>query len=156
MSALEKLFEPEVSHRFLATFFFKGLPSPMDFRFQRISGLGKGELGVIVQRQGGVNTDNLYFPEHISRPPLVLERGVIVPTPLTLAFEYVLGGFDTTYLDVVIMLLNHQSLPVCTWTVTDALPVKWQTGDLDANSNAPLINHIELVYRDIQWLGAKA
>ncbi|UJB34227.1 phage tail protein [Chromobacterium sp. Beijing] len=153
---MEKLFEPEVSHRFLATFFFKNVPSPLDIRFQRVSGLGKGELGVSAQYQGGINATDHYLPERVSHPPLTLERGVVVPTPLSLAFDYVLSGFDTAYVDAVIMLLNHQSLPVCTWTVTDALPVKWQTGDLDANSNTPLINHIELVYRDIQWLGAKA
>lgn len=156
MSALAKLFEPEVSHRFLATFFFKGLPSPLDIRFQRVSGLSKGELSVSPQYQGGVNATNLYLPERVSHPPLVLERGVMTPTPLSLAFDYVLSGMDTTYVNVVIMLLNHQSLPVCSWTVSDALPVKWQTGDLDANSNAPLVNRIELVYRDMQWLGAKA
>jgi phage tail-like protein len=156
MNPLEKIFEPSVSHRFLATFFFKGIPSPLDLRFQRISGLSKGVLAVSTQHQGGVNVDNLFLPERVSHPPLILERGVMVPTPLMLAFEYVLSGFDTFYVDVVIMLLNHRSLPVCTWTVTDALPVKWQTGDLDADSNTPLINHIELVYRDIQWLGVKA
>jgi phage tail-like protein len=156
MINLDKLFEPEVSHRFLVTFFIKGLPSPLDLRFQHVSGLSKGELGVSVQRQGGVNVDNLYLPEKVRHPPLVLQRGVMVPTPLGMAFEYVLSGLATTYVDVIVMLLNHQSLPVCTWTITDALPVKWQTGALDAQSSTPLINHIELVYRDIQWLGAKA
>ncbi|UZM16227.1 phage tail protein [Pseudomonas kielensis] len=156
MIELAQLHEPEVSHRFLATFFFKGMPSPLDIRFHRISGLGKGVLGFSPHTQGGVNANNLYLPERVSHPPLVLERGVMVLTPLSLAFDSVLSGMDTAYVDAVIMLLNHQSLPVCTWTVTDALPVKWQTGDLDAASNAPLINRIELVYRDIQWMGAKA
>ncbi len=80
----------------------------------------------------------------------------MVLTPLTLFFNDVLGDFDAHYADLVIMLLNHQSLPICTWTVSDALPVKWQTGDLDATSNTVLINRLELAYSDMQWLGVRA
>lgn len=153
--SLDKLYEPEVSHRFLVTFFFKGIPSPIDFRFQRVSGLSKGQLNVSAHSQGGVHGSSLYLPEDITHARLVLERGVMIPTPLTAAFKYVLSGAGMAYIDAIVMLLNHESLPVCTWTVTNALPVKWETGDLDANSNAPLVNRIELAYRDIYCLGAK-
>jgi len=155
MNALEKLNEPAVSHRFLASFFFKNIPSPLDLRFQRISGLGR-EMDVTSHREGGDNVGSLYLPERISHSPLVLERGVMVVTPLSLSFNKVMSDFASQYLDVVIMLLNHQSLPVCTWTLRDAMPVKWHTGDLDAQGNAVLINRLELVYRDMQWLGVKA
>ncbi|AMS13813.1 phage tail protein [Pseudomonas chlororaphis] len=155
MSALEKLFEPSVSHRFLTTLFFKNIPSPLDIRFQRITGLGR-ELQVSEHRGGGENEKSLYLPDRIKHPPLVLERGVMVVTPLTMIFNEVLSNFDPQYVDLVIMLLNQNSLPVCTWTVTDALPVNWQTGDLDATSNTVLINRLELAYSDMQWLGVKA
>jgi phage tail-like protein len=155
MNALEKVFEPSVSHRFLATLFFNNIPSPLDIRFQRISGLGR-ELKVSEHREGGENESSLYLPDRVTHPTLVLERGVMVVTPLTLTFNEVLSSFDPQYIDLVIMLLNHHSLPICSWTVTDALPVSWHTGDLDAMSNTILINRLELAYSDMQWLGGKA
>lgn len=155
MKAFDKLFEPSVSHRFLATMFFKNIPSPLDLRFQRISGLGR-ELKVSEQREGGENEGSLYLPDRVTHPTLVLERGVMVVTPLTLIFNEVLSSFDPQYIDLVIMLLNHHSLPICSWTVTNALPLSWHTGDLDAMSNTILINRLELAYSDMQWLGVKA
>lgn len=155
MKALEKLLEPSVSHRFLATLFFKNIPSPLDLRFQRISGLGR-ELKVNEHHEGGANEGSLYLPERITHPPLVLERGVMVVTPLTMIFNKVLSNFDPQYVDLVIMLLNNHRLPICSWTVTDALPMSWHTGELDAMSNTVLINRLELAYRDMQWLGVRA
>jgi phage tail-like protein len=155
MTVREKLFEPSVSHRFLTTLFFKDIPSPLDIRFQRISGLGR-ELSGSERREGGDNVGSLYLPERVKHTPLVLERGVMVLTPLTMFFNDVLSNFDAQYADLVIMLLNHQSLPICSWTVSDALPVNWQTGELDATSNTVLINRLELAYSDMQWLGARA
>jgi phage tail-like protein len=71
-------------------------------------------------------------------------------------FNDVLSEFHSRYADVVIILLNHLSVPVCSWTVSRALPVKWHMGDLDANSNAILINTLELNYSEMHWLGVKA
>ncbi|MDI2146124.1 phage tail protein [Pseudomonas sp. ITA] len=153
--SLEKLFEPSVSHRFLTTMFFQNIPSPLDIRFQRISGLGR-ELAVNEHRGGGENEMSLYLPDRVKHQPLVLERGVMSVTPLTMSFNGVLANFQPQYVDILIMLLNQNSLPICTWTVTDALPLSWQTGDLDATSNTVLINRLELVYSDMQWMGAKA
>ncbi len=152
---VKSLFTPEVSHRFLASFFFNNIPSPLDLRFQKISGLNR-ELETSAYREGGENISNLHFPERITHGSLVLERGVMDLTPLTWVFNDAMGGFNIRHATVVIMLLNHASAPVCSWTLTRALPVKWHTSDLDANSNAVLINTLELAYEDMRWLGGKA
>ncbi len=148
------LFAPEVSHRFLATFFFDKIPSPLDLRFQKISGLSR-QLETSPHREGGENVGNLHFPERVTHGSLVLERGVMNLTPLTWVFNDVMGGFNIRHATVVVILLNHASVPVCSWTLTQALPVKWQTSDLDASSNAVLINTLELAYKDMRWLGVK-
>ncbi|KWN65855.1 phage tail protein [Burkholderia ubonensis] len=152
---MDALFEPSVSHRFMATFFFLGLPSPVDLRFQRISGLNR-QLEVTSLRPGGENVGAVSLPERVTHGPLVLERGVMTLTPLTKTFDDVLGSFELDYASVIIMLLNAYSIPVASWTLTDALPVRWQMGDLDANSNTVLINTLELAYREMSWLGVKA
>ncbi len=146
---------PEVSHRFLVTFFFDDVPSPLDMRFQKISGFSR-ELEISSHREGGENVGNLHFPEQVRHGALVLERGVTNLTPLTQVFNDVMEGFNLHHATVVIILLNHVAEPVCTWTLTHALPVKWHTSDLDANSNAVLINTLELAYKDMHCVGIKA
>ncbi|RQR52005.1 phage tail protein [Burkholderia sp. Bp9126] len=149
------LLAPSVSHRFLATFSFNGIPSPVDVFFQRVSGLSR-ELSTTPIREGGDNVGVIHLPEKVEHGQVSFERAVMTITPLTLAFDQVMTDFDARHLSVVIMLLNHLSLPVCSWTLIDALPVRWRTGDLDANSNAILINELGLSYREMHWMGVKA
>jgi len=80
----------------------------------------------------------------------------MTPTPLTVQFDRVLRGETVLYADVVILLLNHLNVPVSSWTISKALPVSWQAGDLNANSNAILINRLELRYQNMRMMGIKA
>ncbi|MFP3507270.1 phage tail protein [Burkholderia sp. SIMBA_062] len=145
---------PSLSHRFMATFFVKRVPSPVDMRFQRISGLSR-EMTIASHREGGDNLGSIHFPERVSHGNLMLERGVVPLTPVTALFNHALGEFSSVYMDVVVMLMNARNLPVCSWIVTNALPVKWQTSDLDATGNAVLIDTLELAYHEMRWLGVR-
>ncbi|ERT10689.1 phage tail protein [Photorhabdus tasmaniensis] len=151
---MNNLYTPAVSHRFIASFLFNNIPSPLDIAFQRISGLSR-ELQTSQHSQGGENARNTWLAEKIQHGSLMLERGVMTVTPLTLVFDRVLRGEKAVYADVVIMLLNENSLPVASWTLSNALPVRWSTGDFDANSNTVLVNSLELRYQDMRWLGVK-
>ncbi|MGV7961691.1 phage tail protein [Photorhabdus tasmaniensis] len=151
---MNNLYTPAVSHRFIASFLFNNIPSPLDIAFQRISGLSR-ELQTSQHSQGGENARNTWLAEKIQHGSLMLERGVMTVTPLTLMFDRVLRGEKAVYADVVIMLLNENSLPVASWTLSNALPVRWSTGDFDANSNTVLVNSLELRYQDMRWLGVK-
>jgi len=145
---------PAVSHRFLVNFLFNNIPSPFDIAFQRVSGLSR-TLAVSQHREGGENVRNLWLAEQVDHGSLVLERGVMNASPLTLQFDRVLRRENTQWANVVIILLNELSLPVTTWTLSHALPVRWQMGDLDAGSNQVLINTLELRYQDMRMLGIK-
>lgn len=143
---------PSLSHRFLAKFFIKGIPSPMDVRFARVSGLGR-ELQLEQLREGGDNLGTINLAQRVTHGTLVLERGLATMTPVTMMFERALGQFANTYLKVVVILLDSQSRPLCSWTMTDAQPVKWNTGDLDATGNTVLIETLELAYHEMHWRG---
>lgn len=145
---------PAVAHRFMVNFLFNSLPNPMDIAFQRVSGLSR-ELQVSQHSQGGENARNFWLAEKIQHGSLVLERGIMAVTPLTWQFDRVLRGEKPVWADVVIMLLNDQNLPLTCWTLSNALPVRWQTGDLDASSNTVAINTLELRYQDMRLLGVK-
>lgn len=152
---MDSLFEPIPTSRFITTFIFGGIPSPVDIAFQRITGLSR-ELSVVEHSQGGENGRNLYFANKVKHGSLVLERGVMSVTPLTQVFDQVMQGQRMVYADVVILLLNNLGLPVCSWAVSNALPVSWKTADLDANATTLLVNTLELRYQDIHWMGIKA
>lgn len=143
---------PALSHRFLATFFIKGVPSPLDMRFSQISGLGR-EMQLNSIREGGDNLGVVNLAERVTHGTLVLERGLMAVTPMTGMFELALGQFKNIYLNAVILLLNGQGIPVCAWTLTDVMPVRWQTGTLNASENAVLIDTLELAYHEMIWAG---
>lgn len=145
---------PVVSHRFIVNFLFNNTPSPFDIAFQRVSGLSR-TLEVNQHREGGENSRNHWLAGQVDHGSLVLERGVMNATPLTMQFDRVLRRESTQWANVVIMLLNDHWLPVTTWTLSHALPVRWQMGDLDASSNSVLINTLELRYQDMCMLGTK-
>ncbi|WP_080416990.1 phage tail protein [Burkholderia ubonensis] len=149
------ILEPSPSHLFIACFVFHGIPSPLDFAFQRISGLSR-ELNVTPRSEGGENIRNSYLADKIHHGSLVLERGVMTATPLMGIFEHIMRGGELIYADVVILLLGAHSLPVASWTLSNALPVRWQTGDFDASTSKVLINTLELRYQEMFWLGVKA
>ncbi|MFI8415493.1 phage tail protein [Serratia sp. NPDC078593] len=145
---------PAVSHRFIVHFLFNNIPNPFDIAFQRVSGLSR-TLDVSQHREGGENARNIWLAEKVNHGSLVLERGVMNASFLTWQFDRVLRRESTQWANVVIMLLNESSLPVTTWTLSHALPVRWQMGDLDASSNTVLINTLELRYQDMRMLGVK-
>ncbi|WP_148245094.1 phage tail protein [Enterobacter asburiae] len=145
---------PVVAHRFIVNFMFDMLPAPLDIAFQRVSGLSR-ELEVSQVREGGENARNLWLAEKVNYGSLLLERGVMNASILTTQFDRVLRRESTQWANVVILLLNENDLPVTTWTLSHALPVRWQVGDLDASSNTVLINSLELRYQDMRLIGGK-
>lgn len=145
---------PVVAHRFIVNFMFDIFPAPLDIAFQRVSGLSR-ELEVSLYREGGENARNIWLAEKVNHGSLLLERGVMNASILTTQFDRVLRRESTQWANVVIMLLNENDLPVTTWTLSHALPVRWQVGDLDASSNTVLINSLELRYQDMRLIGEK-
>lgn len=51
--------------------------------------------------------------------------------------------------DIIISLLNEESEPVMTWTVTNAFPVKISGPDLKSDANEVALETIELVHEGI-------
>jgi len=152
---IKQVFDPTVSHRFMATFFIKNIPSPLDISFQSISGLGR-ELNVQSLHQGGDNVSSFNMPQNVSHANLVLERGVMTVTPMMLSFDQILSAFNLHYCKLIVLLLNNKQFPVCSWTFSNAIPVSWSTDMLDANSSKILINTLELAYEKMHWYGVKA
>jgi len=146
---------PAVAHRFEVSFFEDFQKFPVDMRFQRISGLSQ-QMDVTSFREGGNNVGSVHFPERVTHGNLVLERGVMKRTNLSAAFDDALQGFRSRFMTVTVLLLNDVDKPLCSWVFSEAMPVSWSTGDLDASSNNVLINTLELAYSRMQRHGEMA
>ncbi|MEQ2024530.1 phage tail protein [Xenorhabdus szentirmaii] len=150
------LFEPVLNHRFQAFFMLGYFPDVLSTRFERISGLTR-QIEVQSFREGGNNIGSRYLPQGVSFGNLTFERGVMTVSPLTGVFDYIISGFKTSVLSlsVDIMLMSSRGLPMATWSVSQALPVRVSIGDFDANSGNVLIDSMEITCQRIEWLGVK-
>ena len=121
----------------------------IDMRFQRVSGLS-AEVTTSTQAEGGLNLFSHQLPERISYQQLVLERGMVIGSPLSSSFDEAMSAFQFKLADVLVMLLNEQGDPVANWLFTNSYPVKWSVSDLDANESKVVIETLAFAYQQIQ------
>ena len=134
-------------------FFFAGgvVPNPLDIRFQRVSGLS-AEVTTTTVTEGGQNLYTHRLPERINYQNLVLERGMVVGSPLNVEFNAAMSLFKFYPSNVLVTLFDEEEEPVSGWLFIKAYPVKWSTSDLDAKEGSVLIDTLELAYTRMQVL----
>ena len=125
------------------------LPDPLDMRFKKVSGLSS-EIETVTYKEGGENLFTHRLPDRVSYNNLVLERGLMIGSPLSLGFNAAMSTMKFYPGNVLVALLNDQSLPVAAWLFWKAYPVKWSVSDLDADANAVAIETMELAYTRFQ------
>jgi phage tail-like protein len=78
--------DPPLRFRFGVLFFAGGvIPNPIDTLFQKVSGLGT-TVDTETVEQGGENLYSQRLPKKIQHENLVLERGMLVGSPLVIEF----------------------------------------------------------------------
>ena len=132
-------------------FFFAGgvVPNPLDIRFKKVTGLS-ATVKTTPLEEGGQNLYTQRLPDGVEYDNLVLERGMMVGSPLHLEFEAALSLFKFAPSNVVVMLFNDAYVPVAAWSFFKAYPVRWAISDLDAESKGVLIDTLELAYARMQ------
>jgi phage tail-like protein len=144
--------EPLLGNRFLVTFFAGGIaPNPLDIRFQKVSGLSV-EVKTTALNEGGQNLYSHQLPDRVDHGNLILERGLVVGSPLNAEFNAVLSTFKFVPSNVLVALLNAEGAPVAGWMFIKAFPVKLSTADLSAGEAAVVIDSMELAYSRMQIL----
>lgn len=106
------------------------------------------ETETVEYREGGLNEYMHRFAGPTRHPPLVLKRGM---SPI--------DGLWSWHQDVVegrikrrngtIFLLNTEMLPMRSWNIQDALPVKWSGPELHASSTAVAFEAVELAHHGL-------
>jgi phage tail-like protein len=141
---------PIHGYRFSVLFLAGGLlPNPLDIRFQKVSGLS-ATVETTPLKEGGQNLYTHKLPERVSYQNLVLERGVVIGSPLNLEFNAAMSLFKFAPSNVLVTLLSDSKVPLAAWLFLKAYPVKWATGDLDASKPDVLIDTLELAYTQMQ------
>lgn len=132
-------------------FFFAGgvLPNPLDIRFQKVKGLS-AEVKTTSVEEGGQNLYTQKLPVKVEYGNLILERGVIVGSPLNVEFNVAMTLFRFAPSNVLVTLFNEKKIPLMAWAFLKAYPVKWATADLDATKREVLIDTLELAYTSMQ------
>lgn len=141
---------PPLGFRF-GVFFFAGgvIPNPIDILFQKVSGIGSTVKTTPVE-EGGQNLYTQSLPEKIQYDNLVLERGLLVGSPLSIEFNAAMSLFKFAPSNVLVNLLDNMRIPIAAWLFMNAFPVKWGVSDLDATNNSVVIEHLELSYQRMQ------
>ena len=143
---------PPLAFRFGVLFLAGGaIPNPLDIMFQKVSGFGT-EVETYSVAEGGQNLYSQLLPERIQHNNLVLERGLVVGSPLVIEFNVAMSQFKFSPSNVLVTLLDSTSIPVAGWLFMKAYPVKWDLSDLDATANSVVIETMELAYQRMQTI----
>ena len=125
------------------------IPNPLDIRFQKVSGLGMS-IDTDEIDEGGENFYTQKFPTTVSHDNLVLERGLIQRiSPIKSHIIAALNSFKFHTVEVLVLLLNHNNIPIAGWLFRNAFPISWAMSDLDANENDLAIESMEFAYQQL-------
>lgn len=143
---------PPVGFYFMVTFLVGGfVPNLLDIRFQRVSGL-TSTIETMEVHEGGENLFVNRLPTRVTYDNLVLERGMVIGSPLNVEFNVAMSTLKFMPGNVLVMLLNEKDIPIASWLFQETYPVKWSVSDLNAAQNAVVIDTMELAFTRFQSL----
>ena len=143
---------PPVSFNFAVTFlgiWNTPVPNPIDVRFQKVTGIEMTIANMDSRRIGGKQVRLPNFPEYTN---LTLERGYLIGSPLRKELEFTFESLKFCPRNLLVIMMDFQSLPLASWLFFDAFPIKWKISDFDANQSNVLIETMELSYSRFQPL----
>lgn len=121
-------------------------PNDFDVRFTEVGGLSV-ELATEEVAEGGENRFVQKYPTRAKYPELVLKRGLLRNSEVWNWVRQCIEDYQIEPKSVDIKLLNEAHQPLMTWHVVGAYPTKWAVTDLNANSNAVVVESLQLFYQ---------
>ena len=121
---------PFVGFHFLVVFeIFPQVPN--DFRFQEVSGLTV-DVNLDTYNEGGENRFVHRLPGRTRYSDLVLKRGMTLVSGVTAWCVDAIENFNYQPTNMLISLLNEDHIPVSSWYVANAIPIKYDITGLNA------------------------
>lgn len=121
-------------------------PVADDLRFTEVGGLSI-EVATEEVPEGGENRHVQRYPGRAKYGDLVLKRGLLSRSKVWQWAQDCIENLDIVPHDVDVTLLNAEHEPLVTWHVVGAYPVKWSLSDLNATSNAFVVETLTLASR---------
>jgi phage tail-like protein len=115
--------------------------------FVRAKGLSR-EVKHESYREGGVNDYEHKLITQVAYPVVVLERGLALDDLWKWALAVAEG--DVERKTVWIRLQDEAGEKAWAWQIDDAIPVKWSSADLDANSSQVVMESLELAHHGLR------
>lgn len=119
----------------------------LDIRFQRVSGMNVN-IETENLHEGGENLCTLKLPTRVNYDNLVLERGLVVGSPLNVEFSLAMSDLALVPNNIFVTLLDNEGNTVlgASWLFKGAYPVRWEVSDMDATSNNIMIDTMEFAH----------
>jgi phage tail-like protein len=133
---------------------FQGIETKQnDHQFQSVSGLSI-DLETEEIAEGGENRFKHKIPVRTKFPNLVLKRGMLLDSGVIKWCKNALENFVFEPIDITVSLLEKSSgessesdsVPLQSWNIVHAYPVKWNVSDLNAEENKYVIETLEISY----------
>lgn len=121
-------------------------PNDNDVRFTEVGGLSM-EMSTEEVAEGGENRFLQKYPVRAKYPELVLKRGLLTSSEVLGWIRSAIEDFDVQPKNVDVVLLNEEHEPLLTWHLVNAFPTKWAASDLNASSNAVVVETLQLFYQ---------
>jgi phage tail-like protein len=115
--------------------------------FARVKGLSR-EVKYESYREGGVVEYEHKLITQVSYPVVVLERGLALDDLWTWALAAADGEIRRK--TIRIRLQNEANEKAWAWQIEHALPVKWSSSDLDAQTSPVVMESLELAHHGLR------
>ena len=126
--------------------------TPQDLRFQSVTGLSVN-IQTETVAEGGENHFKHQFPTVPQYDKLVLKRGLFNGSFIAGWCKKAIEDFVFEPHNVLISLLNNLHVPVASWHVFNAYPVKVSISEFNAEQNTLVIETLELAYQYYKTIG---
>jgi phage tail-like protein len=121
-------------------------PNDNDLRFTEVGGLSV-EAGTEEFAEGGENRFIQKYPTRAKYPELVLKRGLLLNSEVLKWIRQSIDELRIQPKNIDVKLLNEEHEPLMTWHVVNAFPTKWAVSDLNAATNAVVIESLQFFYQ---------
>lgn len=128
---------------------------PNDFRFQDVTGLSV-DVDLDTYKEGGENRFVHRLPGRNKYADLVLKRGMTLVSGVTAWCLDSIENFNYQPTNMLISLLNEDHLPVSSWYIANAIPIKYAISEFNAEQNQIVIESITLRYEYYKTLNLSA
>jgi phage tail-like protein len=129
--------------------------APNDFRFQEVTGLTV-DVTLDTYNEGGENRFVHRLPGRTRYSDLVLKRGMMLVSGVTAWVVDAIENFNYQPTNMLISLLNEDHLPVSSWYITNAIPIKYDVTGFNAEQNQIVVESLTLRYEYYKTLNLSA